>query len=50
MGSASELEYHFLLSHDLGFLNETDFERLSADVTEVKRMLASFIGKVKADR
>ncbi|MBI2913640.1 MAG: four helix bundle protein [Chloroflexi bacterium] len=38
MGSASELEYHLLLSHDLDFLNGSDYERLSGDVTEVKRM------------
>jgi len=25
-GSASELEYHLLLSHDLGFLNDVDYE------------------------
>ena len=49
MGSASELEYHFLLARDLGFLNPLDFESLASEVTQVKRMLASFIRKLKAD-
>lgn len=50
MGSASELEYHLLLARDLEYLNFTDHERLESQVTEVKRMLASFIKKLKADR
>lgn len=50
MGSASELEYHLLLAHDLGFLDGPVYARLAEDVTEVKRMLASFIQKLKAER
>jgi four helix bundle protein len=50
MGSASELEYHLLLSHDLGILKTSDYKLLANDVNEVKRMLASFIQKLKADR
>lgn len=49
MGSASELEYHLLLAHDLKFLNTTDYERLSADTIEVKKMLSSLIQKIKSD-
>jgi four helix bundle protein len=49
-GSASELEYHLLLGHDLGFLNDTDYDRLSQEATELKQMLTSFIKKLKADR
>jgi|SRR5580698_3474775 len=49
-GSASELEYHFLLARDLGYLNETDYPLLSANVVEVKRMLASLARKVEEDR
>src|ERR1700742_2533527 len=45
MGSASELEYHLLLAHDLSFISNAHYERLSADVIEVKRMLASFLQK-----
>jgi four helix bundle protein len=49
-GSASELEYHFLLAHDLGFLNEPDYQKSTQGVVEVKRMLASLVRKVEADR
>lgn len=50
MGSASELEYHLLLSRDLNFLKVDDYEDLQRRVTEVKRMLASVIQKVDAER
>jgi four helix bundle protein len=43
MGSASELEYHLLLAHDLGLLGKPDHQRLENEVIEVKRMLASLI-------
>ena len=49
MGSASEVEYYFLLARDLGLLNSPDYEQLAREVTEVKRMLTSFILKLKAD-
>jgi four helix bundle protein len=50
MGSASELEYHFLLARDLGFMAAEIHEQMSSQVVEVKRMLASLIQKLKADR
>jgi four helix bundle protein len=50
MGSASELEYHLLLARDLNLLNSSDYEHLANGVTEVKRMLTSFIQKLKSDR
>ena len=43
LGSASELEYHVLLSRDLGFLSVEEHNDLSTDTTEIKRMLTSFI-------
>jgi four helix bundle protein len=43
MGSASELEYHLLLAHDLGFLGETKYQGLHAQAVELKRMLSSLI-------
>lgn len=49
MGSASELEYHLLLAHDLGFLNDSVYDELTRGVTEVKRMLTSFLKRLKAD-
>src|ERR1044071_55755 len=49
MGSASELEYHLLLAHDLKFLSLDDYQCLAKNVTEVKKMLAAFILKLKAE-
>lgn len=49
MGSASELEYHLLLTHDLGLMKTAEYEQLSNEVTEVKRMLTVFIQKLRAD-
>lgn len=46
-GSASELEYHLLLAHDLKFINEEEYALLDAQTAEVKRMLNSFIKKLK---
>ena len=48
MGSASELEYELLLAHDLNYLPDPGYERLVAQVVEVKRMLSSPVQKVKA--
>jgi len=50
MGSASETEYQLLLSLDLGFLNKEQYNKLNLDVTEVKRMLASLLKTIRADR
>jgi four helix bundle protein len=47
MGSASELEYHLQLARDLLLLAEKDYGQLNLEVTEVKRMLASFIQKAE---
>ena len=38
-GSASELEYHFILAHDLNFLSDSEFEHLSGSLTEIRKML-----------
>ena len=48
MGSASELEYQLVLAHDLNYLRNPAYERLSIQVVEVKRMLSSLMQKVKA--
>ena len=48
--SASELEYHIILSTDLCYLNKSNGEHLIKQVTEVKRMLTSLIQKLTADR
>jgi four helix bundle protein len=49
-GSASELEYHFLLAKDLAFLSAVDYHKPNDGVVEVKRMLAALARKVEAER
>jgi four helix bundle protein len=49
MGSASELEYLFVVSRDLGFVAADTHTDLQGSVVEVKRMLTGFIQKLKAD-
>lgn len=48
-GSASELEYYLLLARDLAMLDGSSYDRLASDVTEVKRMLTSFVQRLRAD-
>src|SRR5215204_2345774 len=47
MGSASELEYHLLLARDLGYLDLQQHRNLSHRTQEVKRMLSTFITKLR---
>ena len=49
LGSASELEYHIILSTDLCYLNKSASQDLSKQVTDVKRMLTSLIQKLTAE-
>ena len=49
MGSASEAEYHLLLARDLQFLSPIDYKRLDQQVTEIKRMLASLLLRLRAN-
>jgi four helix bundle protein len=46
-GSASELEYHLLLSKDLGFISADEFRDLEAKILEVQRMLASLSQRLR---
>ncbi len=50
MGSASETEYLLLLANELGLLNGDTHRKLSTNTEEIKRMLATLIAKLKADR
>lgn len=50
MGSSSELEYLLLLAHDLGYLQETAYQSMQIDLTEIRKMLNAFIQKLKANR
>lgn len=50
LGSASELEYHLILARDLGYLAQSEHQPLEDQVIEVKKMLSSFIGRLRSDR
>jgi four helix bundle protein len=47
LGSACELDYHFILASDLNYLSKTDFSRLSTGVVKVKQMLCGLLEKVR---
>ena len=46
-GSAAELEYQLLLSKDLMLISLPDYEKLNASLTEIRKMLNSFIQKLR---
>jgi len=46
-GSASELDCHIRLSRDLGFISEPIYEKLQANITELRKMLFAFTKSVK---
>lgn len=47
MGSANELEYQLLLSKDLGYIEVDIYQYLHERLIEVKKMLSSFVMKLK---
>jgi len=50
MGSASELEYHWLLARDLHFIDVSAHDQIQPKIIEVKKMLTSLIRKIDAER
>ena len=50
LGSANETEYFLILSKDLDYLTEEQFSILSNSINEVKAMLISLIGRVRAPK
>ena len=48
MGSASEVEYHLLLAHDLNLIKAAEYRELADGASEVKRMLAGLIRTLRA--
>ncbi|HMH82477.1 MAG TPA: four helix bundle protein, partial [Gemmatimonadales bacterium] len=46
-GSASELEYHWILALDLGLVDQTGYEQITAGVTDVKKMLTGLVRKLE---
>ncbi len=49
-GSASELDYHLLLVRDLSYMEEADYQRMTKQLIEFRRMLTALLQKVGADR
>jgi len=49
-GSASELEYEILLSRDLNLIQPDNYERLTQQTVEIKRMLTLFVQKLNAEK
>ena len=49
-GSASELEYHFLLARDLVYIDELSHKNLNRATVDLKKMLAALVRKVESDR
>ncbi len=47
MGSGSELEYYFVMAHELGYLDQETYAALEPQLLEVKRMLNSLIRKMR---
>jgi four helix bundle protein len=48
LGSACELDYHLLLASELGYIPLEDAQPLCAEVLDLRRMLGSFIQKLRA--
>jgi four helix bundle protein len=49
MGSAAELDYQLLLSHDLKFLPTEIYHELSQELTQIRKMLNSFTRRLKTN-
>jgi len=49
MGSASELEYQFLLCRDLHLLNAETYDTLYQQVSEVRQMLNGLLRRIAED-
>ena len=48
-GSSSELEYQFILAHDLHYLDDKSYLNLSEGFIEVRRMLFALIQRFRED-
>jgi four helix bundle protein len=46
-GSASEVEYHLLLAHDLEMLADPSYSQLNLAIVEVKRMLTGLLKSLR---
>jgi len=48
-GSASELDYHFLLARDLGYLKPDEYRQLATELLHLRRMLTALIVKISEE-
>ncbi|UYZ59302.1 four helix bundle protein [Hymenobacter latericus] len=46
-GSASELDYHFLLAYELGYLTSETWQQIAEELTAIRKMLSQFIQTLK---
>ncbi len=49
-GSANEVDYLLHLSKDLSILEDRSYQTINEKLTEVKKMLASLIRKIRSDK
>jgi four helix bundle protein len=49
LGSANEVDYLILFSHDIELINKSEFEMLTKETGEIKGMLISLIKKVRSN-
>lgn len=46
LNSASELEYHLMVAHEIGVIDAADFDALSSQAAEVRKMLHGLLNRV----
>ncbi len=46
LNSAAELEYHVIMARDIAAISQSDFDRVTEQVTEVRKMLHALIARV----
>jgi|SRR5690242_12604748 len=49
-GSASELDYHLILAHDLGFIADDVQLTTTVQLAKLRRKLTALLSKIDADR
>jgi len=50
LGSTNEVENCFLVCRELQYLNDTSFETLNEQNTEIRKMLISLIEKIRREK
>jgi four helix bundle protein len=47
LGSLAELETQLIISHEIGYLNQEDFSKLSASLDDIRKMLKALANSLK---